>query len=142
MGVELSPQGLFVQIQALALPLMSAFQSDLEHDRAWLLSHPDTSFVHVTRASGTHIFELPQTKLLVHDHPRPHLFSVARPSEIYRQVLGLLEHELRAAALLCLVFDGERLRQRRIDEAIKTYTDVRDRALRAAQRQRRLVAMA
>ena len=80
-----SPEGLFRLIEAAARPLMEGHQADLDADAEWLTANPDRPFVHITRNMGTHIFPLPRPEPLVADAPQPHVFGMARPSEIYRQ---------------------------------------------------------
>lgn len=49
----------FEEIARLATPLLINFQSDLGHDKAWIENHPGVEFIHITRESGTHIFDIP-----------------------------------------------------------------------------------
>jgi len=118
------------QITALATPVMTAFQSDLDHDRAWIEAHPGIPFIHITRRSGTHIFPLPAPDALRDDKPVPHLFGEARPSEVYAQVRALIAGQLKESGRLWLQFDGKRLAKRKPSACLADY----DRALAIARR--------
>lgn len=99
------------QIVKLATPYMSAFESDLEHDRSWIEANPGAGFIHVTRQTGTHIIALPTSDSLVDDSPIPHLFGMARPSEVYRQQRELLKGQLTVSGSLWLLYDGKSIRK-------------------------------
>jgi len=113
------------EIRSLASPLMTAFQSDLEHDSKWIEAYSGRPFIHITRESGTECIGLPLADELVDDNPVPHLFGRARPSEILRQTRQMLLGPWTDSGKLWLYFDGKRLQKssssacvRRFDEAL------------------------
>ena len=123
----------FDEIAALATPLLINYETDLAHDREWINDHPEVEFIHVTRESGTHIFEIPIAAPLIEDNPIPYLFSTARPSEIYRQVGQVMAGQLKRSGLLWLVFDGKQVRKRTADACIDLYRRKRRAASREAR---------
>lgn len=124
---------LFDELKRRAEPLMQGFQSDLEHDRRWIEDNPGREFIHVTRATGTHILLIPDAEALLDDAPVPHLFGEARPSEVFRQLREFMTGGLRQSAKLWLLWDGKRLRRSSADACLSAF----DRGLRAAERRAR-----
>lgn len=120
---------LFPKIKKLAEPNLVAFQTDLEYDRGWLEAHPGEAFIHVTRKTGTHLFPLPQADSLINDAPIPHLFGMARPSEVFRQLREYLSGALRDTGQLWLLFDGKQLRTTTPAKCLEAF----DTALRVAR---------
>ena len=124
---------LFTQLKTFAEPSMEAFQSDLEHDRAWLEAHPGEPFVHVTRATGTHLFPIPPPSSLLDDSPIPYLFATARPSEVFRQLREVMSGQLSSSARVWLLSDGTRIRKTNQAACVEAY----DTGLRIAKRRAR-----
>ena len=105
------------QLDALARPHMTDYQTDLAHDRRLITARPGCPFLHWTRATGTGI-----TMLIPGDDP-----SWPAPGEKVRYLFGKVsrEHILREQAgmafywadwqtteiLLLTYFDGTRLRK-------------------------------
>ncbi len=115
-----------------ARPLMTAYQTDLEHDGRWIEENPGREFIHITRRSGTHIYGLPRTEPLVRDEPRPYLFGVARPSDIYRQVSALLRGSMIESGVLWQHFDGVKVHKRSAERCQQIYDQQLRRARTAA----------
>jgi len=113
----------FEKIRELAEPIMTAYQSDLEHDRKWLQENQGKPFIHVTRESGTHLIPVPRKDSFIDDSPVPHLFGEAKPSEICRQQENCLRRELRESAKLWLRFDGKRLSVSSAEACTKWYAE-------------------
>lgn len=128
---------LAVTIAATAAPLMSAYKTDLDIDAEWIRENPGRPFVHVTRETGTELYELPQVAELVRDELRPHIFGRARPSVIYRQVSDLMKGQLREHARHVFIYDGDALRTCELADASRDYDDALTAATAAAERQRR-----
>lgn len=128
---------IFEQVRAAALPLMTGYQTDLEHDKNWVLANPGVPYVHFTRAMGTHIWELPVEDKLFVNALTPHLFGTARPSEIYKGVFELIGgDEFRGNVLVCQVYDGRRLRKRSADQGLEDYRKALEVAERGVRRRR------
>lgn len=108
------------EIKKRALRVMTGFQSDLDYDEKWIREHPGEAFIHVTRATGTHLVPMPVILLSGDDEPVPHLFGRARPSEIRRQDGKVLE-SLRASALVWQYFDGDRIKLSSAEPCIGKY---------------------
>ena len=112
---------------------MTAFETDLEHDRKWLEANPGTDFIHVTRATGTHMIGMPDAELMVEDEAVPHLFGMARPSEVYRQRKEMLTGSLRQSGRLWLLCEGGVVRKSNAKRCIEVF----ERRLRVAERRAR-----
>jgi len=123
------------RIEELARPVMVAFQSDLEHDRAWIKANPGTPFIHVTRHSGTQCIPLPNANALLDDSPVPHLFGEARPSEIIRQTRALLHGALLESGKLWLYCDGHAVRKSNAQTCQQKFDEATNRAVNARSRQ-------
>ena len=81
----------FDQLAALVLPLMTAYQTDVtEHDKREIEEKDGVPFVHVTRASSSHIYFKPDHEWLKANVEQPHIFGRATPREIAEQALGLM----------------------------------------------------
>lgn len=126
-----------LDLHGLCAPLMSQHLEDLDHDQRWLSENPGVPFVHVTRRSGTHIFPMPCANALREDRAQPHLFSEARPSQIYAEDLRCLTGELRESAVQWLVFDGRRIKATDADQAASLYRSFLAKAQRLAVRESR-----
>ena len=88
---------LHAQLAARSLPIMVAFQSDLEHDREWLLRNPYVGFVHITTASSTHIFAIPAD--FGKNERVPYLFGHATPREIAHGEMTVIHAMDRAGSV-------------------------------------------
>ena len=91
-------------------PLMTSYQSDLEHDRAAVEKHQGTPFLHFTRETGTHIVILhPADAYPAPGEHVPYLFGTADRQHLLKEVPSLVDHfasEYNPAAKLILFFDG------------------------------------
>lgn len=121
----------FDQLQRIAKPVMRAFTSDLVHDAKWIEANPGEPFIHVTRETGTHIIPFPDPADLAEDALQPFLFSEARPSEICRQMVELMQGTLRESGKVWLYCDGKRLHRWSQERCVGVY----QRKLRCAKRQ-------
>jgi len=118
------------RIVELAKPHLQAFESDLEHDRQWIAANRGADFIHVTRATGTHIIGLPEAGPLVANTPEPHLFGVARPSEIYQRHEEMLKGMLRTSGRLWLLCEDGVVKKSNPKRCLNVYRN----RLRIAQR--------
>ena len=97
---------IFEQLSANALVVLKGYESDLLHDQRWMNNNPGTPFLHIARATGTHLFELPDCEALLTNVERPYLFGVATPAEIYQGVARVLTAELQKDGRVFQVFDS------------------------------------
>lgn len=81
----------YEQLAELVLPLMTAYQTDVTtHDKQAIKENASVPFVHVTRASSSHIYMKPDQQWLADNVEQPHLFGRCTPRQITEQALGLI----------------------------------------------------
>jgi hypothetical protein len=124
------------KIVELCRPLMQNYQSDLLHDKEWVENNPGAAFVHITRANGTHLFEMPSAEALVDDRPIPFLFGQQRPSVIYKQYLDVMRGPLKESSVQWLYCDGRRVSKSSADVCIVKFERALGSAKAKAERQR------
>jgi len=108
----------YQQVKRLSLPLIEHFRDDLlKHDMAWLRNkkHAGVPFLHWTRNTGTDL-----CGLFPADHEawpkagvyEPYLFSTAKREHFLRHAVMYAQcrHKYPKECLLCLWYDGSRLR--------------------------------
>lgn len=126
----------FDQLQRIAKPVMRSFTSDLIHDANWIEANPGAPFIHVTRETGTHLIPFPDPADFVDDAPQPFLFSEARPSEICRQMVKLMQGVLKESGKVWLYCDGKRLHRWSRERCVRQYQQ----RLRSARDRKRLAS--
>jgi len=119
---------IFEELQAACLPLVEAYRDDLvKHDKESIGNRPGVPFIHVTRASGTHICFMPSAA----DYPAPgvyvpYLFGTANRDHVLEQVVTFADYWLRPCAepvKLVHYFDGRRLRKVSLKDAQELLRD-------------------
>lgn len=135
-----TPEEIFNQLQAAALPLMEHYQEDLtKHDRRSITeSFPGIPFIHGTRKTGTYI-----ETMLPADDPRwprageriPYLFGTADREQILRGQTACVDNEDRGASHTWHHYDGRSLRKITHAEALKIWKAYERRTLATWQQQ-------
>jgi hypothetical protein len=85
----------FNELKNNVLPLMEAYQSDLEHDRALIEAFPSCEFIHATRSTGTNIFILHKADSITWPAAGvkiPYLFGMADRRHILTDGGNMLRH--------------------------------------------------
>lgn len=118
----------YQQVKRRSLPIIEAYHDDLlKHDREWLSKHDGIPFLHYTRACGTHMIPMyPEESLPAKGVRVKYLFGTADRDHIARQVKEMaayLAGSERKTQKLVLHFDGKRLSEVTIDEAVKIAGD-------------------
>lgn len=114
----------YVQLKEKCLPLMVGYETDVTvHDKRIITGNPETPFLHWTRNMGTHI-----SMMLPSDHeswPRPgvrekFLFGTRDRDGFLRAVIENARYfQGRNEPIeLVLHFDGKKLREISIDDAV------------------------
>lgn len=79
----------YEQLVKLCEGTLKDYRNDLlVHDKDWLSKHPNVDFIHICRASGTHIVDMPNKS----EYPEkgikiPYLFGVADRNHLVAQKL-------------------------------------------------------
>ena len=107
------------RLRAASLPIMVAYQTDLEHDADWLLDHPGEPFIHICTDTSTHIFPCPMG--YGDNEMQRYLFGRCTPRDIYRGYLKCIEMLAKRDPCRIHYFDGQRLVLLSVAAAVKFY---------------------
>ncbi|MFC1652703.1 hypothetical protein ACFL3F_03180, partial [Planctomycetota bacterium] len=104
---------IYEQLQKKSLLLLEAYETDLMHDKDWIESNPGVSFMHYTRATGTHLIPLnPSNTYPPAGTKVKYLFGMADREYILQGKLEMqdwFENAMREPPRLILHYDGRTL---------------------------------
>lgn len=125
--MKTSSETIHAQLVKLVGGNVTSYRDDLlVHDATAIENMKVPEFVHISYRSGTYIYELPQP--IVDNSPVKYLFSTARPSDIYTDILSMLhtyfdrseyfgyEHAFAHS-------DGKKVRIVSKNEAVRLYSE-------------------
>ena len=116
---------IYQQLEDACLPLLTSYKTDLTtHDKVTLYQNPTTPFLHFTRPLGTDLVMLYPSKdkrWPAKGIYMPYLLGVAERHHIlFDSTIAVVSFEKdRTATVVCHYFDGTKLIQITLDEALK-----------------------